>query len=155
MMKFRILFLLLLTTILFVAGCNQVIPVVEGTEEIIWIVPEPGATTGVVIGVLIGGDGNVEIGGTPFLSKNITANQADLPPTISFSLQYDPRAIVNEATGEFYFTDVEPAENYVITILYGPGNSYIVREQDSEYPLSIKIEAGQLVDLGKILVEEP
>jgi len=153
-MKFRIL-LLLLVTILFIAGCDQVTPTIEGTEEIIWIVPEPGATTGVVIGILIGNDGNVEIGGTPFLSKNITADQADIPPTIAFSLQYDPRAIINETTGEFYFTDIEPAENYVITILYGPGNSYIVREQDSEYPLVIKVEAGQLLDLGDILVEEP
>jgi len=153
-MKFRIL-LLLLVTILVIAGCGQAVPVNGGAEEIIWIVPEPGATTGVVIGVLVGKDGNLEIGGTPFLSKNITADQANLPPTIAFSLQYDPRAIVNVTTGEFYFSDVEPAENYVITILYGPGNSYVVREQDSEHPLSIKIEAGQLVDLGEILVEEP
>jgi len=137
--------------ILVLTGCARI----KSPELGNWQIPEPNETTGVVFGVILDSQTNQPITGTPFLSKNISYNQPDLPPTIAFSYQYDPRAIVNVTTGEFYFSDVEPAENYVITILYGPGNSYIVREQDSEHPLGIKIEAGQLLDLGKILVEEP
>ena len=70
-------------------------------------------------------------------------------------MQSDIRGIVNTETGEFYFKDVPPADNYVIVILDGPGNLYVVRLPNSEAPLEISIEAGRELDLGEILVEAP
>jgi len=122
-------------------------------EVISWVIPSPAEGTGLIKGILIGKDGEISVGGTPFLSKNLSYGQTDIPPTISFSSYSDIRAIVNIETGEFYFPNVPPADNYVIAILDGPGKIYIVRENQGEAPIEIKIEAGQIIDLGEIIVE--
>jgi hypothetical protein len=124
------------------------------TDDVNWEIPSPAEGTGLIKGFLIGNDSEISVGGTPFLSKNLSFGQAEIPPTISFSPSSDIRAQVNEITGAFYFQNVPPADNYVIAILDGPGEIYIVRKDNSEAPLEIQIKAGEVIDLGKILVEE-
>lgn len=154
-MKSRILIYLLLACLLL-AGCSQFPATQANTPEIPqWEVPRPAEGTGLIQGIMKGRDGNIRVGGSPFLSKNLTAGQKDIPPTISFSMQSDIRGIVNPETGEFYFKDVPPADNYVIVILDGPGDLYVVRLTNSEAPLEISIQAGRELDLGEVLVEAP
>jgi len=124
------------------------------TEEINWRIPIPAEGTGLIKGFLIGNDEEISVGGTPFLSKNLSFGQSEIPPTISVSPSSDIRAKVNVTTGAFYFQDVPPADNYVIAILDGPGEIYIVRTGNSEAPLEIQIKAGEIIDLGKIIVED-
>jgi hypothetical protein len=151
-MKKKNLFFILIVLILLVS-CNQAGSSQTGQQTQKWKVPKPDSKTGVVVGKLVGTDGKMEISGTPFLSKNLTAGQSDVPPTISFSISYDPRAIVNESTGEFYFKDVAPADNYAITILFGVGEMYVVRIKNSEDPLIISVVAGETLDLGEVIVK--
>jgi hypothetical protein len=150
-MKKTALFLLLVGAVLF-AACNTPAATIDDPSTT-WVVPKPDAATGVVTGRLVGTDGKIDINGTPFLSENLTAGQSDIPPTISFSITKDPRAMVNMATGEFYFSNLTPADFYVITILFGPGEMYIVREKNSDNPLSIIVEAGKTLDLGDVIVK--
>jgi hypothetical protein len=124
------------------------------TDDVNWEIPSPAEGTGLIKGFLIGNDSEISVGGTPFLSKNLSFGQAEIPPTISFSPSSDIRAQVNEITGAFYFQNVPPADNYVIAILDGYGEIFIVRKDNSEAPLEIQIKAGEVIDLGKILVEE-
>jgi hypothetical protein len=149
----KMILLIFLIGMVVLSSCNQTTTPANGDQSSSWKVPEPDATTGVVMGRLVGTGGKVEISGTPFLSENLTAGQSDIPPTISFSISKDPRAMVNETTGEFYFSNITPEDYYVITILFGPGEMYIVREKNSEDPLSIVVEAGKTLDLGDVIVK--
>ena len=93
-MKSKILIIITLLTLLF-SGCAQIAsPQAQKTEEVEWVVPRPAEGTGSIKGILKGRDGNIRVGGQPFLSKNLTAGQSDIPPTISFSMQSDIRGIV-------------------------------------------------------------
>lgn len=118
-------------------------------------VPTPENEKAIVFGTLINSFNNEPVTGVPFLSKNLSYKDLDMPATISFSLTSDPRAHYNQETGEFYFENVSSGENYVIVLSYGPGDIYVVRAEDSEYPRMIAVEAGQSLDLGTVLVKEP
>ena len=124
-------------------------------SELRWSVPDPSGESGVVYGTLLNADTKEPIQGTPFLSRNLSYLDPEMPATISFSFQYDPRAMVNKKTGEIFFKDVKPGENYVIMLYYGPGKSYVVRDEGGEYPLMIQVKSGESVDLGKVFVSEP
>ncbi len=120
-----------------------------------WVVPNAGRSSGVIYGELINATSKKPVGGIPFLSRNLSGSDPELPATISFSYQFDPRAEVNYQTGEIYFNEVEPGENYVIMLYYGPGKSYVIRDEDGEYPLMISVNSGESVNLGTIFVPEP
>ncbi|OPZ93126.1 MAG: hypothetical protein BWY74_01269 [Firmicutes bacterium ADurb.Bin419] len=162
-MKVKILIFFLV--IMLLIGCNSEIPESADTNKNtptinsdtfeIWKIPSPENGKAIIHGIMVDKKGVKTPGASPFLSRNITSDQPDLPPTISFSTQSDIRAIVNQETGEFYFRDVPPADNYVIVILKGPGQLYVVRQLESEAHLEISIESNQVLDLGKIQVEEP
>jgi len=54
----------------------------------------------------------------------------------------------------FYFENIEPANNYALVIVYGPGNIEVVKEEDSELPLNISVQTDETLDLGIITVQE-
>lgn len=151
-MKRKLLNLLLFILLLISLGCSTSTNV---ETESNWIVPTPNVGKGVVYGQLLNALSGKPVGGMPFLAKNLSYKDLDMPATISFSLQYDPRAIYDKKTGSFYFQGIEPAENYVIVLSYGPGDIYTVRDEGQNYPIMIDVKMDQSIDLGTIPVKEP
>ena len=154
------IFFLISTVLILLIGCastdNLVMDKPSGiSPRLDWSVPDPSGDSGVVFGELLNATSEEPVQGTPFLSKNLSYMDPDMPATISFSFQYDPRAMGNKQTGEIYFKDVKPGENYVIMLYYGPGKSYVVRDEGGEYPLMIQVKSGESVDLGTVFVSEP
>lgn len=147
--KFAVISALL---IILLAACSAPdempnIPETSTIEE----VPEPGDDTGVIYGYIFDLN-NEPINESIYITKDIAYDQPDLPPTISFSYQSDPRGTLQE-NGFFYFADIEPAENYVLVVFVGIGDPIVVREPDSEQLLMIAVDAGESVDLGELLVD--
>ena len=136
-----ILFIILL---LCLPSCST-----KSNAELITI-PTPDENTGVVTGFIKDTQNNHDLQIILFLSKNITYDNPELPPTISFSYQSNPRGILDTKTGKFYFSKVEPADNYVITVWYPPGNVKFIKEPNSSKPLQISVSAGNIIDLGII-----
>lgn len=157
--KMRIFVLSLLVLAALLAGCSTdqtgETPEIPPSTPAEISLPSPEADSAVVFGTFVNSFNNKPVEGVPFLSKNLSYMDLDMPATISFSLTSDPRANYNRETGEFYFENVSPAENYVIVLSYGPGDIYVVRAEDSEYPRMISVEAGQSLDLGVVEVKEP
>jgi hypothetical protein len=118
------------------------------------IIPTPDNLTGVLFGILRSDNGEPIQDGI-FLSRNISYENPDVPPTISFSFQNSPRAIVDPTDGFFYFSKIEPAENYVLTILNGPSEVIVVEDDAGGLPITISIQAGETIDLGFLTVELP
>ena len=117
-------------------------------------IPTPDDQTGVVYGILRSDTGDVILDGI-FLSRNISYKNPEVPPTISFSFQNSPRAMVDAESGIFYFSEIEPAENYVLTFLQGPGELSVVKDDSGEFPLQISIQAGESIDLGSLIIDLP
>lgn len=154
----RIWLIFLITGFLFVQGCSSSQGMLfeekldDETREI--LIPTPNMHTGVIFGVLRSTSGELIQDGI-FLSQNITYGNPDLPPTVSFSYQNSPRAMIDNDSGYFYFLEIEPAENYVLAVFVGPGELIFLKDDDGETPLQISINAGESVDLGSITVELP
>lgn len=149
-------FLLIVVSMLlvFMLGCTAAQSPAPADVDEDWTIPTPSQDTAVVFGTLR--DLNDKpVGDGIFLAENITYDSPDLPPTVSFSYQYSPRATVDTERGYFYFDQVEPAENYVIAILSGPGDFVFVTEDNGENPVTIAVSAGESLDLGLLLVEMP
>lgn len=127
-------------------------PLENITEDI--PIPTPNSQSGVIYGILISQNGDIIQDGI-FLSQNIAYGNPEIPPTVSFSYQNSPRAMVNPDSGYFYFAEITPAENYVLVVLVGPGELMVVKDADGETPLQISINAGESIDLGSITVDLP
>lgn len=157
--KLRIYTLALFIMTVLMTGCgadpDAATPVLREEAPVEISVPTPASEKSVVYGRLINSFNNEPVTGVPFLSKNLSYQDLDMPATISFSLTSDPRAIYNAETGEFYFENVTPGENYVIVLSYGPGDIYVVRADENDYPRMIAVIAGESLDLGTIMVKEP
>jgi len=147
-----ILFLLVLPISIF--SCSPPDVKVFDTP-VTWVVPQAMDDKGVVSGKLLNLFDNNPVLGTPFLSRNLSSDDPEMPATISFSMQSDPRAVINEQTGDFYFQDIEPDDDYVIVLHYGPGKIIVVQKDGSEYPLMISVKPDETNDLGTIFVLEP
>ena len=119
-----------------------------------WIIPTPSQNAAVVFGTMRYVDES-KISGSIFLAKNLSYENPNLPPTISFSYQNSPRGRLDKASGNFYFEDLDPADNYVILIMINPNESIIVIEEGSDYPFMINVIAGDSIDLGLISVQTP
>ncbi len=152
-MKLKNIFIAFVIFTFFLTGCTT--PVTEEDEKYSFEIPTPTTGKCILIGKLVNATTNEPVGGNPFLARNLSLEDPEMPPTISVSPQNDPSGAYDMETGDFLFTDIEPADNYVIMIIYGPGRSYVVREEGSETPLIINIEAGQTLDLEVIHVREP
>lgn len=146
---FLILFLLFSNSVFSSCSGSKTIDVKKKLE-----IPQTKEGAGIVYGYLLNATNRNPVKGTPFLARNLSSKDPENPATISFSLQSDPRAVYNEETGEFYFEDIEPGDNYVIILHYGPGNIFVVQGEGTNYPLTIEVESGKASDIGMILVPE-
>ena len=144
--------LILLIFIFTISGCTSTNDSLNNNSGITEFIPEPGDTTGVVYGYLFTQNNN-PVNESIFLSRDIAYDKPELPVTISFSLQSDPRGTINIETGFFYFDNIPPGDNYVITIFAGSGQPIYVMEVNSDIPLVFKVAAGESLDLGEIIVE--
>jgi len=61
-----------------------------------------------------------------------------------------PRAIINRATGEFIFLDVEPGKYGLIA--WEPMNSLLVKDPQTGYTLFVTLLADQVIDVGTLLI---
>jgi len=114
------------------------------------IIPTPDSMTGVVYGKIISEQTGLPPEANLFLSKNITADQQNLPAMLSFSYQTSPRAIVDE-NGNFYFTNV-PEGIFAITLWTPPNDTFFVPDEDGKDYLWVNVKAGSSIDMGELIV---
>ena len=62
---------------------------------------------------------------------------------------------MDQNSGRFVFSEVEPMDNYVLTILLGLAELIIVKEDNGTSPMMIKLDAGESMDLGTIYINLP
>ena len=109
----------------------------------------PVATTGEVRGIL------VNSGGSP-----VKASMPLTPVTVSsdgsFSMPFDALSTAEKgdsnSSGEFIFENLDPG-HYILTAMVGSmgTGSTLMDEQDK--PVIIEVEAGQVIDLGEVAIE--
>jgi hypothetical protein len=124
--------------------------------SVITEIPEPGAETGVVHGLLLNAATQ-----EPITSENAAADiylaqiihtSADRPYSL-FDQQTSPHTNP-DSRGVFVFSDVEPGE-YAISVVT-PMSQVIARSADNiEEDLVFQVEAGTTVDLGEIYARYP
>jgi hypothetical protein len=61
-----------------------------------------------------------------------------------------PRAIINRATGEFIFLNVEPGKYGLIA--WGPMNSILVNDPQTGYTLFVTLLSDQIIDVGTLII---
>ena len=143
--------LIFTAAILVLSACSQnKIP--SGNYQL--DIPSPSAETAVVYGRLIVKSTGEPTLGVPYLAHLLTDEDSTLPPTVSFSYSNTKSATIDSETGEFYFTDLSPDQQYAIILIYGPGNTQIITDEDGVNPLIIKVNAGDMIDLGNLFIEE-
>lgn len=145
-------FILVVICLLMLTGCNTQ---ADQTPDPKTTIPVPAEGKSVVHGIALYSKTNEPINGTLFLAKNLTYDQEGIPPTVSFSTQSDPSAVYDTDTGVFYFKDIEPGENYVIIIHNGPNDFTVIKDPESDLPLSVIVEEGQVLDVGNLSIDEP
>ena len=154
MKYFRIVFIVLLITLLGLTACSEtnVGDPVEANHFSAIPTPVPGKA--VIYGVIIDTITGQPISGVPFLARALVSDNPDLPITISFSYQRDPGANYDDQTGVFIFENIDPGDNYVIIVVTGPGTSYVVKEPDTDQPLILAISADEALNLEIIKIKE-
>ena len=115
-------------------------------------IPHPAEGSCVIYGTLLNSE-REPINEPIFLSRNLTYEEPDLPATVSFSYQSDPKGEINLETGVFFFDNVVPGENYVITVYTGSGAPLVVKDFGSDLPLLIKVDAGESLNLGELIID--
>lgn len=71
-------------------------------------------------------------------------------PFISLNVGADPKAVARTEDGEFVFENVKPG--YYGIVLYTPVSQYLAPDGHGRDVLYIEVEAGQILELGDILV---
>lgn len=151
MKKIKIIALTIVFVITFVASCSS--PTTSSEPSAVNL-PTPNPDKSLIYGVLINESSQKPVLGDPFLAYALIPENPDLPVTVSFSMQSNPGAEYDIESGRFYFDDIEPGDNYVIILVYGPGNFVVVEEPSSQAPLIISVSAGESLDMGTIYVTE-
>lgn len=118
-------------------------------------IPTPENGKAVITGSLLNSKTNEPISGVPYLARALNTDNPDIPITISFSYQNDPGAKYDNKTGDFIFENIEPRDNYVIFIVFGPGNTEVVKNSETELPIIISVSSGEFLDLGEVKISEP
>jgi hypothetical protein len=154
MEKFKIILLLILTSLIVTSCVTNHTEEENLADEVESNFPTPVSGKAVIFGYLLMSDNNEPVKGVPFLAQSLESDNPNLPQTISFSNQNDPGAVYDKENGFFYFEDIDPGNNYVLVLVYGPGNIEVVKEPDSELPLNISVQADETLDLGTITVQE-
>lgn len=145
----NILFVLSVVLLLF-TGCQNAstLTAQPAATSVPWIVPTPKAGMGVVKGQLLSSTDGKPIDVAIYLAKNLTTDKPELPPLVSLSTQNTPRGNMDASTGNFYFTDIEPGNAYVIALLFPSDMEYIKTAPNK--PVMVTVEAGKTVDVGVI-----
>jgi hypothetical protein len=118
-------------------------------------IPIPENGKAIITGTLLNSTTNKPISGVPYLARALNTDNPDIPITISFSFQNDPGALYDNKTGDFIFKNIEPRDNYVIFIIFGPGNTEVVKNSETELPIIISVSSGEFLDLGEVKISEP
>jgi len=135
--------------LIVISACNnrKGDPITEESIEILAI-PTPSADVGVVHGKIL----SMETGKPPeaniYLSKDITADDPEVPAMLSFSFQTNPRAQIDEE-GNFIFKDIPPGV-YAITLWTPPNNAYFIPADDGQDYLWVVVEEGKSLDIGEV-----
>lgn len=146
---YKILFLIIALLVLTACSQNKIS---SGDYQL--DIPSPTNETAVVYGrIFVESTGEPTLG-VPYLADLLTDENSTLPPTISFSYSNNKSATIDFETGEFYFDEMSPDQQYAIVIIYGPGNAQIVKEEDGVTPLIVQVNAGDSIDLGDLFIEE-
>lgn len=119
------------------------------TESILSI-PTPTDTTSIIHGKLISKETNSPPEAIFYLAANSTANTKNAPAVLAFSNQNSPRAEVT-ATGEFVFRNVNPGQ-YAMMLWFPSKEPYFIPATDGQDYLWVNAKAGELLDLGKVVV---
>lgn len=151
MKLYEVLTMLLSIFILIVSACSPIEELrTEQSSTTKVVIPTPDSMTGVVYGKIISEQTGLPPEANLFLSKNITADQQNLPAMLSFSYQTSPRAIVDE-NGNFYFTNV-PEGIFAITLWTPPNDTFFVPDEDGQDYLWVNVKAGSSIDMGELIV---
>ncbi len=155
----KINFSWLLLILLFVTACtpirggtstnplNSVPSTVTPNTEIIYVVPTPGADTGVVIGTILDISTKKPLGGhTIYLGTIIYMTPA---PAHSYVLQEtsSPHTYADQ-DGHFALGNVQPG-NYIVMV-WTPIGTTVIIDPKTGIELNVVVEAGKTVDLGNI-----
>jgi len=112
-------------------------------------VPSPSHDYGVVTGILLQpGDQEDPYLAEIFLGRAIEAQQPGYEPIVGFSREMDPKAVQDQETGEFYFSDILPGK-YAL-IIWNPISSYIFKDENSGGFLFLDVQAGSTLNLGEL-----
>lgn len=144
--------LLFFVVIFLLTGCTQNQNSVDSNSDkssLLSSIPTPAPGKAVAYGKVKLSQGE-ELKANIYLTENISAERPDLPATLTFSYNYDPRASQNE-DGEFLFTDIEPGQ-YAIVFWNMEGMNVVPSDTSEGQFRLIDFAAGQSIDLGEINV---
>ena len=145
----KVLSLLIVILCIFLPACNNVdVESITEEKEHQLVIPTPGEDTGVVYGKIISTATGKAPQANVYLSKNVTAGEADLPAMLSFSYETNPRAQIDD-DGNFYFSDV-PVGVYAITLWTPPNDAYFIPAEDGQDYLWVDVTPGAALDLGVV-----
>jgi hypothetical protein len=85
--------------------------------------------------------------GELFLAKAVPTSQPDVD-LLELDEENSPRALLDRATGEFLFTDVEPGKYGLI--VWEPMSSGAVNDPETGETLFVELDADETVDLGRL-----
>ncbi len=111
----------------------------------------PAAGKGVVKGVLVRSATNknrdILLAGDLYLATLIKSSNKAFPPAASVASGKNPRAIVDQVSGNFVFPDAPPGE-YALFVL-DPSHNYVIESKPGQ-PWIVVVEENQAKDLGLV-----
>jgi len=115
------------------------------------IAPIPGR--GKVVGRAVRATGNPGhpsfiVSGELYLGALVPAADPKLPPAVAVSPGDAPHAQVNQATGEFVFSNVPPGTYALVMI--GFSESYVFERPNGGGRIDVKVEANTTTELGDV-----
>ncbi len=108
---------------------------------------------GKVVGRAVRGAGNAGhpsfiVSGELYLGALVPAADPKLPPAVAVSPGDAPHAQVNQATGEFIFSNVPPGTYALVMI--GFSESYVFERPNGGGRIDVKVEANTTTELGDV-----
>ena len=106
-----------------------------------------GNVKGTLIRSPLNKNSSILLAGDLYLSTLIKSDNKLFPPASSVTPGKNPRAIVDQATGDFIFQDAPPGE-YALFVL-DPSRNYVIERKLGE-PYFVTVTANQINDLGRV-----
>lgn len=131
---------------------TQISNTLEHTPALNPVLPTPGKDTGVVTGYLISKDTadplsnmGVYLGEYIYLTPGpdylVTLRQEGSPHSAT------------DGSGRFVITEVPPGDYPIIA--WTPFSSYVVPDEKGESELVVSVQAGQIIDVGELIIDWP